>query len=79
MGKKEFTSFKYEDLCSDKNVKFLGKKLSILSSQCLDFVDKIREIVRIKEEELGHEKIMRLFFDSNWVRRNVALNGNYSL
>jgi hypothetical protein len=28
---------------------------------------------------LGHEKIMRLFFDSNWVRRNVALNGNYSL
>jgi hypothetical protein len=27
-------------------------------------VDKIREIVRIKEEEMGNEKIMCLFFDS---------------
>jgi hypothetical protein len=42
-------------------------------------VDKIREIAGANKEEMGHEKIMCLFFDSNWVRRNVALNGNYSL
>jgi hypothetical protein len=52
---------------SDKNVKFLGKKCSICFLECLDFVDKIREIMGIKEEEMGHDKIMCLFFCSNWV------------
>jgi len=36
-------------------------------SQRLDFVDKIRKIVRIKEEKIGDEKIICLFFDPNWV------------
>jgi hypothetical protein len=30
-------------------------------------VDKIRKIVRIKEEKIGDEKIICLFFDTNWV------------
>jgi hypothetical protein len=33
---------------SEKNVIFFGEKTTILSSQCSIFVDKIREIVRIK-------------------------------
>jgi hypothetical protein len=52
---------------TDKNVEFLGKKCSILFLECSDFVNKIREIVGIKEEEMGHDKIMCLFFGSNWV------------
>jgi len=54
-------------LSSDKNVKFLGKKCSILFLECLYFVDKIREIVGIKKDKMGHDKIMCLFFGSNWV------------
>jgi hypothetical protein len=56
-----------EDPCKDKNVKFLGEKPSILFSPHSSFVNKIREIVRIKEEEMGHEKIPCLFFSPNWV------------
>jgi len=48
-------------------VKFLGEKPFIFWSQRLDFVDKIRKIVGIKEEKMGHEKVMCLFFDPNWV------------
>jgi hypothetical protein len=30
-------------------------------------MNKIKEIVGIKEEEMGHKKIMCLFFGPNWV------------
>ncbi len=53
--------------CNDKNVKFLSEKSIVLFSQHSYFMDKIRKIVRIKEEKMKHEKTMCLFFDPNWV------------
>jgi hypothetical protein len=41
-----------------KILKILGEKPFIFLLQCLDFVDKIRKIVGIKEEKMGHEKII---------------------
>jgi hypothetical protein len=46
---------------------FLERSAQICFLKCSNFVDKIREIVGIKEEEMGHDKIMCLFFVSNWV------------
>jgi hypothetical protein len=37
--------------CHDKIIKFLGEKSSILFSQHFDFVNKIKEIVKIKEKK----------------------------
>jgi hypothetical protein len=53
--------------CSNENVKFLGKKLLVLFSKCSNFMDKIKNILRIKRKEMGHEKIKCLFFGLNWV------------
>jgi len=36
---------------SEKNVKFLGENTTILSLQCSNFVDKIKEIVRVKRKK----------------------------
>jgi hypothetical protein len=55
----------YISFCGDKIVNFLGKRPLVLSSQCSNFVNKIHEIVRIKEEKMGHEKLMCFFFDPN--------------
>ncbi len=37
---------------NDKIIKFLGEKSSILFSQHFDFVNKIKEIVKIKEKKI---------------------------
>jgi hypothetical protein len=51
--------------CHDEIIKFLGEKSSILFSQHFDFVNKIKEIVKIKEKKKGNENIM--FCSPNWV------------
>jgi hypothetical protein len=56
--------------CNDKNVKFLGEKPLVLFSQHSNFMDKIKEFVRFKEEDICQEKIMCLFFSPYWNTRN---------
>jgi hypothetical protein len=56
---------------SEKNVEFLGENTIILYLECSNFVDKIREIVRVKKIKMIHEKITCLFFGPTWgYRRN---------
>jgi hypothetical protein len=53
---------------NEKNVKFVGKKLIVLFSQCSNIVVKIRDIVGDKrKKKMSHVKIMCWFFDSSWV------------
>jgi len=61
---------------SDKNVRFLGKKCSICFLECLDFVEKIREIVGIKEEEMGHDikSCVCSFVQIGFTLRKMPLN-----